>query len=67
MGARDRSPDDSMVVSCSIDNKVIVWQLPKADEGGDARPLSSTTTAAKMIYPFQTLEQHTSFVKVRIY
>eukprot|EP00903_Cladosiphon_okamuranus_P014287 g13270.t1 len=55
------SPDDSMLVSCSIDNKVIVWRLPTAD-GEEGRPSSSTSTA-KILNPFQTLEQHTSFVK----
>lgn len=52
-----------MLVSCSIDNRVIVWRLPAAD-GQEGRPSSSTSTA-KILNPFQTLEQHTSFVKVR--
>eukprot|EP00752_Nemacystus_decipiens_P011990 g10630.t1 len=55
------SPDDSMLVSCSIDNKVIVWRLPAAD-GEDGR-LPSSTSTAKLLNPFQTLERHTSFVK----
>lgn len=61
-GDLGRSPDDSMLVSCSIDNKVIVWRLPTAD-GEEGRPPSGTSTA-KILNPFQTLEQHTSFVKV---
>lgn len=51
-----------MLVSCSIDNKVIVWRLPAAD-GEEGRAAPSTSTA-KILNPFQTLEQHTSFVKV---
>ncbi|CAM9809121.1 unnamed protein product, partial [Hapterophycus canaliculatus] len=55
------SPDDSMLVSCSIDNKVIVWRLPPTD-GQQGLPPSSAATA-KILNPLQTLEQHTSFVK----
>lgn len=52
-----------MLVSCSIDNKVIVWRLPETD-GEDGVQLSRLATA-KILNPFQSLEQHTSFVKVR--
>lgn len=45
-----------MLVSCSIDNTVIVWRIPTAD--GEERP------GGAILNPFQTLRQHTSFVKV---
>lgn len=48
-----------MLVSGSIDNKVIVWRLPTTADGAP-----SSTSTAKILNPFQTLEQHTSFVKV---
>lgn len=60
----NRSPDDSMLVSCSIDNKVIVWRLPPTD-GQQGLPPSSAATA-KILNPLRTLEQHTSFVKVGV-
>lgn len=55
-----RSPDDSMLVSCSIDNTVVVWRMPTA-EGQGARPFCNNSA---ILNPFQTLRQHTSFVKV---
>ncbi|CAN0498863.1 unnamed protein product, partial [Laminaria digitata] len=48
-----------MLVSCSIDNTVIVWRMPTAD-GQQGRPVASTSA---ILNPFQTLRQHTSFVK----
>ncbi|CAB1115812.1 unnamed protein product [Ectocarpus sp. CCAP 1310/34] len=59
------SPNDSMLVSCSIDNKVIVWRLPETD-GEEGLQLSRLATA-KILNPFQSLEQHTSFVKAHLY
>lgn len=54
-----------MLVSCSIDNKVIVWRLPETD-GEEGLQLSRLATA-KILNPFQSLEQHTSFVKVCVF
>lgn len=54
-----RSPDDSMLVSGSIDNTVIVWHMPTAE--GQARPFGNTSA---ILTPFKTLRRHTSFVKV---
>lgn len=45
-----------MLVSGSIDNKVIVWRLP-----------TDNASTAKFVNPSQILEQHTSFVKVWLF